>query len=204
MSKMKKELPISYQPSTAEVERCLSIWHNTPRYFEPVNSLVRLYNEFYPTNDSLEGVMVKCAALNDIYSTNIFDVYTMAKHICNLQIDERLKRADLTLINDIANIEIKEKHHYFYSFATKYCSHHKPESYAIYDNYVGKVLNCMQKRDGFSDFKAPELRTYTVFMKAINDFKEKYGLEKYTLKQLDHYLWLLGKENFDPNAKERK
>ena len=65
-------------------------------------------------------------------------------------------------------------------------------------------LNCMQKRDGFSDFKAPELRTYTVFMKAINDFKEKYGLEKYTLKQLDHYLWLLGKENFDPNAKERK
>ena len=65
---MRQELPINYQPSTAEVERCLSIWHSTPRYFEPVNSLVRLFDEFYPTNDNLEGVRVKCAALNDIYS----------------------------------------------------------------------------------------------------------------------------------------
>ncbi len=199
MSKMKKGLPQNYMPSAAEVERCLDIWNKNEWSLHSENGLKRLFEKVYPANDNLEGVIIKCAALNQIYSTNIFDINSMAMHIYKLKIDDRLNQADLTLVDDIANIEIGGKHRRFYSFATKYCSHHRPESYPIYDSYVQKVLCCM-----LNDVKAQEMRDYEVFVKAIKDFKERYGLQHYTLKQIDHYLWQLGKEYYDPNAKERK
>ncbi len=196
MSKMKKELPINYQPSTAEVERYLDIWNKDEWSFHSENGLKRLFEKVYPSNDNLEGVIIKCAALNDIYYTNIFDVFSMAKHIFKLNIDERLNREDLTLVNDIAHAIIGGKSRFFYSFATKYCSHHRPETYPIYDRYVQKVLCCLQKRDKFSNFKEQDLRNYDVFVKVVRDFQEKYNLQQYSVKQIDQYLWRLGKENF--------
>jgi hypothetical protein len=41
----------------------------------------------------------------------------------------------------------------FYSFATKYCSHHKPEMYPIYDSYVDKMLGYFKKRTIFISLK---------------------------------------------------
>ncbi|UTW70364.1 hypothetical protein KHA80_07545 [Anaerobacillus sp. HL2] len=46
---------------------------------------------------------------------------------------------------------IGEKKKNFYSFATKYCSHHNPLDYPIYDSYVDEVLRHFRNRDGFSD-----------------------------------------------------
>ena len=56
--------------------------------------------------------------------------------INKLNIDERLSKHDDTLVNDIANIEINGKNKYFYSFASKYCSHHNSRYFPIYDRYV--------------------------------------------------------------------
>jgi hypothetical protein len=50
----------------------------------------------------------------------------LAKHIIDLDIDERLAAGDVTLVNEIARVDMDNgtvKN--FYSFATKYCSHHK-------------------------------------------------------------------------------
>ncbi len=201
---MKKELPINYQPSTTEVERYIVIWNKDEWSFHSENGLKRLFEKVYPSNDNLEGVIIKCAALNYIYYTNIFDVYSMAKHIFKLNIDERLNREDLTLVNDIAHAKIGGESLFFYSFATKYCSHHRPETYPIYDRYVHNVLCCLQKRDKFSNFKDQDLRNYDIFVKAIQDFQKKYNLQHYSFKQLDQYLWRLGKEYYGLNAQERK
>ena len=46
-----------------------------------------------------------------------FSIFSVAKHILELDIDERLRTGDLSLVNDIA--EVKELDRTFYSFATK-------------------------------------------------------------------------------------
>ena len=121
----------------------------------------------------------------------------VAKHILNLHIDERLAAGDVTLVNEIASVTMEsgvEKH--FYSFATKYCSHHQPEKYAIFDSYVEKVLKYFRNVDGFSEFSDFELKDYAIFSRVLDDFREFYDLKQYDLKHLDRYLWQLGKDKF--------
>lgn len=84
----------------------------------------------------------------------------------------------------------------FYTFATKYCSHYQPTKYAIWDSYVDEVLRYFRDVDGFCDFGREDLRTYPVFESVLHKFAAFYGLEMYTLKDLDRYLWQLGKDKF--------
>ena len=97
-----------------------------------------------------------------------------------------------------------------YSFATKYCSHHNPKDYPIYDSYVDEVLRFFRSQDHFSAFYNEDLKIYALFKKILNDFREFYGLNQFDLKQIDQYLWQLGKEYFKKdfgkkqNAKEQK
>ena len=71
---------------------------------------------------NLDDIMIKCSALNDFYSTNIFEVTHIAKHILKKDIDARLSVGDPTLVEEIGRISEKK---YFYSFATKYCAFHQ-------------------------------------------------------------------------------
>ena len=75
-----------------------------------------------------------------------------------------------------ATININGKKKYFYSFASKFCSHHNDKDYAIYDSFVDKMLFYFQKRDKFGDFKKDDLKNYATFKKALNDFRAFYGL----------------------------
>lgn len=86
-------------------------------------SLNKLFIETFPNNTKIEDILIKASALNDFYSTNIFSIFPVAKHILSLNIDERLKAGDTSLVSEIASVEINGKKKVFYSFA-KYCSHH--------------------------------------------------------------------------------
>ena len=83
-----------------------------------------------------------------------------------------------------------------YSFASKYCSHHNPDQFPIYDSYVDKVLRYFRRNDKFANFKNDDLQDYIKFRTILDEFKVYYSLEQYSLKELDKYLWLLGKEYF--------
>ncbi len=48
-------------------------------------------------------------------------------------------------------------------------------------------------------FRQLDLRDYVIFNKVLMDFKNYYGLEKYGLKEIDEYLWQLGKDYFPKN-----
>ena len=74
-------------------------------------------------------------------------LYPVAKHILSLGIDARLKAGDVTLVNDIKQITINGTQRNFYSFASKYCSHHNPLDYPIYDSYVDAVLQYFRNQD---------------------------------------------------------
>lgn len=99
------------------------------------------------------------------------------------QIDDRLKAGDVNWVGDIQKVSgINRK---LYSFATKYCSHHRPLDYPIYDSYVDKVLCYYFKRDGFTAFTDSELKYYERFKNILMEFRSFYGLEKYNLKEID-------------------
>ena len=94
----------------------------------------------FNSNDNLQNILIKCSVLNDFYSTNIFKIYPVVKHILSLNVDKRLEANDVTLVDDIAKVTIGDLEKNFYSFASKYCNHHKPLEYPIYDSYVERVL----------------------------------------------------------------
>ena len=194
----KKDLPQGYIPSVKDAEWFLEYWKNLPSYSNQEKALDKLFMGICKRNDNIEDILIKCSSLNDFYSTNIFDIHTVAQHILSLKIDERLKNGDLSLVDEISHVEVNGKLHTFYSFATKYCSHHNPERYAIYDSYVEKVLVSMNSRDHFMDFKQEELKDYETYMSVVDALKKRYGLTQYNIKQLDQYLWQLGKWYFNP------
>ena len=193
----KKDLPIGYIPSVKDAEWFINYWNELPSYSDQEKALDKLFMNICKRNDNIEDVLIKCSSLNDFYSTNIFDIHTVAQHILSLHIDDRLEKGDLSLVDDIAHIEANGKDHFFYSFATKYCSHHQPRRYAIYDSYVEKVLVSMNNRKHFANFKREDLKNYETYMTVIEAFQQEFGLVEYDIKQLDKYLWQLGKWYFN-------
>ena len=194
------KIPQDYKPTVDEVKKYIKRW-NGPENEVGKNkemALKKLFEELCPENRDFNDILIKCSTLNDFYSTNIFDVHSVALRIMKLNIDERLKQGDYKLVKDIAEVKVgkSRKPRNFYSFATKYCSHHRPEMYAIYDSYVEKLLWEFQKRDKFSAFKLTDLKKYPEFMRVIHDFQRRYGLEEFTVKELDQYLWQLGKQTY--------
>lgn len=183
-------------PSKKQVKHYLAMWDKLESYRLQEDALDKLFFKLCPKNTDIADILLKVSALNDFYSTNIFSVYPVAKHILSLRIDARLKAGDVTLVDDIKQITINGKDRIFYSFASKYCSHHNPFDYPIYDSYVDTVLRYFRNKDGFASFAVNDLKNYIDFKCALSDFRVFYGLEEYNLKQLDKYLWLLGKEFF--------
>ena len=196
-----KQVP---DPSPDQVEHYLQAWDALENYHLQEDALDKLFFTLCPKNSDLSDILLKVAVLNDFYSTNIFSVYPVAKHILSLNIDARLKAGDVTLVSDIQKVTINGVEKNFYSFATKYCSHHNPLGYPIYDSYVEKVLCYYRDQDGFAQFKREDLKDYVSFKGAQVDFRTFYGLGRYDLKQIDKYIWQLGKEYFPKNYGKSK
>ena len=158
--------------------------------------------KLYPTNTVLEEVLVKVLVLNDLYSTNILGTYAVAKHIIGLHIDERLKNGDASLVTYIAHIELNGKEKYFYSFATKYCAMHQPERFPIYDRFVGEMLRYFRKQTHFARFANAALKNYAEYRTIYDAFIQFFALNDFTYRQVDNYLWKLGKEHVQERKKK--
>ncbi|WP_081820247.1 MULTISPECIES: PD-(D/E)XK nuclease family protein [Robinsoniella] len=199
--KMDVEVP---DPSIEQVECYLVKWDSLENYHLQEDALNKLFSDLCPKNVDVIDVLLKASTLNDFYSTKIFSIYPVAKHICTLDIDLRLKAGDVTLVRDIQYVTIGNTEKNFYSFASKYCSHHNPLDYPIYDSYVDEVLRYFRNRDGFSDFQDGDLKDYIKFKGILIDFRAFYRLDKYNLKQIDQFVWLLGKDYFPKNYEIKK
>lgn len=197
---MNRDIPT---PSIKEVDKYLKKWETMENYVLQENSLDKLFFQMYPNNIDINDILIKASSLNDFYSTNIFSIFSVAKHILYLDIDQRLKDGDTSLVNDIAKVTISGVNKNFYSFATKYCSHHNPLEYPIYDSYVDKVLNYFKNKDKFSNFTKDDLKDYPHFKNIILSFRKYYGLEEYNLKEIDKYLWQLGRDYFPKYYKKK-
>ena len=192
------------KPTIEQVEHYLTTWDDLENYHLQEDALDKLFYTLCPKNTDLSDVLLKVAVLNDFYSTNIFSVYPVAKHILSLNIDARLKDGDETLVSAIQKVTIGGAEKNFYSFATKYCSHHNPLDYPIYDSYVDRVLCYFRDRDRFATFKTNSLKDYVGFKSVLSEFRSFYGLGAFNMKQIDKYIWQLGKEYFPKNYGKQK
>ncbi len=196
------------EPNEENINACWNEWKDDEKNIAQEKVLHFLFKEQCPENAEIKDILLKVTVLNDFYKVNVdrhSDLYTVSEHIegCK-KIDEKLCSGDLDLVNEIARVTVDEKTGKtinFYSFASKYCSHHKPETYPIYDRYVDEMLWYFQNNgDGFFSslgFKRGELRTYERFFEIIQAFKRCYDPhEKFTLRQIDIYLWSVGRDYF--------
>lgn len=202
--KNRRTLKYVPMPSKSAVEEYLLKWNTLENYQLQESALHKLFFELCPENKLIEDILLKASTLNDFYSTNIFSIYPVAKHICSLNIDERLKNGDITLVGDIQKVVIGGVTKKFYSFSTKYCSHHNALDYPIYDSYVDEVLRHFRKQDKFANFNDTDLKDYVSFKSILIEFRKFYRLEKFNIKQIDQYIWQLGKEYFPKNYKKTK
>jgi len=191
-------------PSPTEIQTYLNLWDSLDNYRTQESSLRKLFTHTYPNNTEMDDILIKVCSLNDFYSTNILKPYNVAKHILTLQIDQRLAGSDETLVKDIATGHgVGNKELNFYSFATKYCSHHRPTEYPIYDSFVEKMLRYFKNKNSSFFFEDTDLKDYSKYKGILRNFRVIYGLENYTLKDIDKYLWQVGKRYFPKKYKKK-
>lgn len=190
------------KPTQKELEKWLDNWEKMENYRNQENALNKLFHETYPKNNDINEILIKVATLNDFYSTHILNIFKVAEHIKNIKnLDDRLQKGDEKLVKEIAKVGLKKKTGkkiIFYSFATKFCSHHNDKDFAIYDRYVEKILMHFKKLDDFSKnfTKKEDLKEYSNFKSILfDDFRVYYKLDC-NLKELDRYLWQLGRKYF--------
>ncbi|MDZ7741062.1 MAG: hypothetical protein U5Q03_04750 [Bacteroidota bacterium] len=143
------------KPTNELVEHYIDKFNNDERYSLADQAIINLFQKF-PKNRKIEDILLKISVINDLYSTNIFGTFILAKHILQLNIDNALETADPSVVNKIAIGHGISKpkgvgDRNFYSFATKYCNWHKKDSYPIYDRFVDKILIAYRNNDNFSN-----------------------------------------------------
>ncbi len=193
------------QPNELQVRLYGKRWEKLPNYTMQEQSLNLLFTKWAKKNEKLEHILLKVSALNDFYSTRIFDTYSVANHIFDCNIDKDLKAGKKELVKKISEVPKKDKSkpRKFYSFASKYCSHHNSKSYPIYDYYVDNMLRHFRKKDKFCTFYNSELKEYKSFVEIFEKFQKHYKLSDFSLRNIDIYLWQAGKEYF-PRKKQIK
>jgi hypothetical protein len=182
-------------PSADGVRKALTFFGNDKN--DPDAALFEIFTK-YPKNDNLVHVLLKVVTLNTLYSLMIRvysdhpTVYDIARHIVDRRIDSDLDLCLPELVRKISKIDKGGKTFYNYSFATKYCSFHRPESYPIYDSRVDEYLWHLKNLGGLTQFKRNALWTYPKFKNIVEEFRDRYGLQEFTFKQIDGFLYYEG------------
>ena len=187
-------------PSVENVDSWINEWKLTVGYPEQESALNKLFLELCPNNTCLDDILIKVCALNDFYSTNIYKVFDVAKIILDMGIDDRLSSdiVDASIVDELVKRTKDITGRSIYSFATKYCSHHRSSLYPIYDSYVDILLRYYRDHEKSNDFSFSDkdLKCYSSFIQVENDFKKHFGLSYYNAKQIDKFLWQEGKKCF--------
>jgi hypothetical protein len=153
-------------------------------------ALAQLLTQFR-RNTKVSHVLLKVIALDRLYSTRIqyVDLVPLAHHITDLNIDEAIEQGSPNAVDLIWNCaEIRK----YYSFATKFCSWHNPDSYPMHDHYVDECLWAYKNQYPFYAFHREDMYDYEKFRPIVSAFREHYKLTSCSFKELDKFLWRMG------------
>jgi hypothetical protein len=175
------------------VRKAVRRFDSDDRYGPADRILTRVFSH-HPLNNELDNVLIKVVLLNGLYNTNVYAIMDMAFHIRCLDIDAELAVASPDLVDRIARLTIHGKTRRHYSFATKYCSWHRPDDYPIYDSLVEKLLWLYHNQCHFAEFNRPDLQNYSTYKAVIGAFRQYFDLTHLSLKEIDKFLWFTSKD----------
>jgi hypothetical protein len=156
-------------------------------------TLEELFRQYLANSDP-RHVLLKVVAVNSLYHTCIFALDVVARHIHehHKEIDAALAAGSPEIVEKIARVRVKGRIYNFFSFATKYCSWQNPTAFPIYDAHVDHCLWTLQHHNHFASFLHPDLWNYPKFLKIMTDFRTFHGLNEFTFKEIDKFLYLEG------------
>ncbi len=144
-----------------------------------------------PLNTKAEDIKTKISAMSDNAEIRqLKEVDDMVKHIRDLKIDDRLKKGDIAVVDEIANLTSGGKSFHLLNFASVYCNFHRPDVFPIYiedyfDFYKGYI------KENKLPIDPQKLTQYGVFAQALNDLVTRYGLKgKMNYLQFRKFAWL--------------
>ncbi len=193
-------------PTKAEVKKYLEIWDSNENYCKPAEALQKLFTVYLSTNKHIEDILIKTYALNDAFGTSIYWPVDVAENILAMKINDDLSEGNKSVIGKIAKKNGKEKFEFkskngktikkeFYSFATKYASFHQPDKYPLFDSNVERALNYFKNScPAKFTFNNGNLKIYKEFVSIVREFKESFDLSNSPFRDIDKYLYLVGKE----------
>jgi len=171
------------------LKKYVDIFRGQEMYFVHDMKNVELFQKF-SFNTNIEDIRIKVSAINDkdINDHTLMD--SMIAHIGSLNIDERLKRDDLSLVEDIAHLTAHGKSFYFLHFASVYCNFHKPYTFPIYSDQHAEFYKRYIKENNLP-LDPEKINTYDVFSKALNDLVHRLGLKgKMNYLHIRKFGWL--------------
>ena len=139
--------------------------------------------------DSLPGfeddvLLLKVAAVNELYTTNLFDVQGMAEHIASLISRQPPRTPDL--VDEIAALPEPGRQRRFLSFASKFVHFFMDESFPSYDAYA---LSSLWRHLG--NHPAGRAPSYAEFFEDVYRLRELASVAC-SVGELGQYLWLSG------------
>ena len=180
--------------------RSCSVAFHSVRQYHLADIIIERAVVQWPHNSNLEAVLTKVVLLNSLYHTNVLDVWKIAQHICGQNVDSKIQKGDLTVVDDIRlghGIRNKKERN-LYSFAAKYLNWHRPTEFPIYDNLVARLLTELNREYGFHQpFVRSGLKNYQLLKSVLDGLTSWAGLEDLRYKRIDEALWVYAKQRYD-------
>lgn len=181
---------------------CSELFDNNQR-FRTSDDIIRTAVLNFRGNSELKTILPKVILINSFYSTQIYSTERIARHILSNDVDIRLVRGDISLIDTIRHghgilRKNSGKEIDFYSFATKYCALHEPAKFPIVDRLVVRLLPRLNTALQFTNrFRQHDLHEYAIFVSVIDALLVNTELAELKYKRLDQGLWIWAKYLFD-------
>jgi len=132
---------------------------------------------------SLEVTLLKVAAINQLYATNVYAVTTMAEHVVDIMKDRPAEPVEV--VARLADLGKGRKHR---SFASKFAHFFiDPQQYHPFDSYTNAMVAYHLEDDAIEDPANP----YAAFADNVERLRTRNGLSCEP-EEVDRYLWLAG------------
>ncbi|HEY5746167.1 MAG TPA: hypothetical protein VIU12_08840 [Chryseolinea sp.] len=156
------------------LKKYLDIFSGQEMYFVNDNRNIEVFEKI-PLNISAEDIQTKLSSINDKDIRDNSIMSDAVEHIIKLNIDDRLRQGDLSVVEEIADFSGRGKSYHLLHFASVYCNFHRPEIFPIFSEQHLEFYKKYIQENGLP-LDPEKINTYEVFSKALNDLVERLGL----------------------------
>jgi hypothetical protein len=161
------------------------------KQWRATNRALAVLGQRFPDFD-IEATLLKVAAINQLYGTNVYAVVRMAEHVSDVMTTKAETLADELLVERIAELppvagQLHSRKHI--SVASKFAHFFvDAERFPIYDSYAVKMVGYhLSTTECDRDAQHP----YRAFVQNLLRLKQRDHITC-TSQELDAYLWLAG------------